>query len=87
MGAPPQKIVGFPGRAVARDDSRLLPARFVLRLQQTVGNREVVRLLAPRPVPPMALVHSPSTLPVHVRPASRMERVAAWWRRLWRRPT
>ena len=81
-----QKLVGFAGRPVAPVGPGSLPVRFVLRLQQTVGNREVERLLVARPAPGTALVRSSTQASQRPRRASAMERIARWWRRLSRRP-
>ena len=86
LNAPSHRVVGFPGRTAAAAGSRPLPVRFVLRLQQTVGNREVERLLVARPAPETALVRSSTQAPQRPRRASPMERIARWWRRLSRRP-
>lgn len=57
--------------------------RTVLRLQQTLGNREVARLLAP-PLPP---AQAAELLPVPVMPAPPLrQRLTAAWGRLSRRP-
>ena len=62
-----------------------LPVRFVLRLQQTVGNRAVTRLLVPRPTSTaLAVVPQPPGA-VSV-PSGRFVRWASFWRGLWKRP-
>jgi hypothetical protein len=54
----------------ATRSDRPLSVRSVLRLHQTIGNREVQRLIAPPPVPPASARHG------------FMERLAVRWRRL-----
>ncbi len=52
MTEPSNRIVGglVPDRP-AHAHARILPIPFVLRLQRTIGNRAVLDLLAPSPVP------------------------------------
>ena len=64
-------------------DGHALPVRTVLRLQQTLGNREVARLLTPRPPPPQNTALQ--TLPMLPTPAPTprlQQRLAAAWSRL-----
>jgi hypothetical protein len=62
---------------------RVLPVRTVLRLQQTLGNREVVRLLAPR----LPAAQAAELLPVPATPAPPLrQRLTAAWGRLSGRP-
>jgi hypothetical protein len=72
------KIVGFAGPVA----TRALPPRFILRFQQTVGNREVVLLLAPPPaLPTRAVAAAVAPAP----PMTCIARIPAAARRLWRR--
>ena len=79
------KIVGFVWREVSPKRSRVLPARFVLRLQQTVGNQAVVRLLAQSLSSAHVLGQTAETLKKE-RTASRLAGLVTAWRRLLRTP-
>ncbi len=80
----PQKVLGVSRRDWPRQGSRVLPARFVLRLQQTVGNREVVRLLAAQSAQPAVDDQSPGSPARQPRPGW-VTRFTTIWRRLWRK--
>jgi hypothetical protein len=56
MNDPVSDALRLPYQGSDGDGRRALSPRTVLRLQQTLGNREVVRLLAPPPSPPLATV-------------------------------
>ena len=77
------------GLSVAEQQRRrrigALPVRFVLRLQQTVGNRAVTRLLLPRPTSTTLTVIPQPAVAVDP-PAGRFARWASLWRGLWKRP-
>jgi hypothetical protein len=65
-------------------DGHALPVRTVLRLQKTLGNREVARLLTPR-LPPPETITGLQTLPMLPTPAATprlQQRLAAAWGRL-----
>jgi hypothetical protein len=77
MNGPVPKIVGFAWKEFAPQRSGALPPRFVLRLQQTVGNQAVVRLLAQPLVPADLGTKKPGRIAAFFTP----------WRRLLRKPS
>ena len=80
-----QKKVGSPWLDVEGRPGYVLPRRFVLRLQQTIGNQAVVRMLAP-PTASIALVSAASAARTP-EPVARATGMRGLWRRLWRRKT
>jgi hypothetical protein len=85
----PERIPSSQSSAFAQAErvlqaGRALPVRTVLRLQQTIGNREVVRLLMPRLPPPQATELRSSPAPATPVPPLQL-RLAAAWGRLSRR--
>ena len=83
-GAPPASV-GWPAAAQQRRRTGALPVRFVLRLQQTVGNRAVTRLLFP-PTTSTALAVVSQPADAADPPPGRFARWASLWRGLWKRP-
>ena len=77
--------VGLSAAAQQRRRTGALPVRFVLRLQQTLGNRAVTRLLFP-PTTPTALAVVPQPAVAVDPPAGRFARWASLWLGLWKRP-
>ncbi|CAN7510808.1 hypothetical protein LJR084_003657 [Variovorax sp. LjRoot84] len=72
---PSSQISAFAQAERVLQAGRALPVRTVLRLQQTIGNREVARLLTPR-LPPSQTKELPTPAP-HL-----LQRLAAAWGRL-----
>ena len=74
MNDPVSAAPGLPRHGSAEDGRRALSPHTVLRLQQTLGNREVVRLLAsppPPPPPPPPPTSLPlATVELEVRPSA-----------------
>ena len=64
-----------------RGEGRMLPVRSVLRLQQTIGNRAVARLV--EPLPPEPVTPAPATWRMRAVSVGRLG-VAAWRRRFAR---
>jgi hypothetical protein len=81
---PHRETAAFLQAEQALRNGRPLPVRTVLRLQRTIGNREVGRLLTPRlPAPPAAPTEVqalPMVIPAPAPPLQ--QRLTAAWTRL-----
>jgi hypothetical protein len=88
MSDRPSRIPSSQGSVFAQaervlKDGHALPVRTVLRLQQTLGNREVARLLTPRlPPPQTTALQTLPMLPTPVPTLPLQQRLAAAWSRL-----